>query len=122
MKNTIWRLIAGKLYLGDIAQKYLILRKKPQVALKYEYCPYCSNTFTKSTIIHIKGNSDPTRTALQARFYQLKPFLNFNPDTISSDIQNAYLATWCKKSILGSFHQRKLIFRPLQTPQPIHQS
>ena len=71
---------------------------------------------------HIKGNSDPTRTALQARFYQLKPFLNFNPDTISSDIQNAYLATWCKKSILGSFHQRKLIFRPLQTPQPIHQS
>ena len=48
MKNTIWRIIAGKLYLGDIAQKYLIFRKKPQVALKYEYCPYCSNTFTKS--------------------------------------------------------------------------
>ena len=44
MKNTIWRLITGKLYLGDIAQKYLIFRKKPQAALKYEYCPYCSNT------------------------------------------------------------------------------
>ena len=52
MKNTIWRLITGKLYLGDIAQKYLIFRKKPQAALKYEYCPYCSNTFTKSTIQH----------------------------------------------------------------------
>ena len=35
MKNTIWRLITGKLYLGDIAQNYLISRKKPQAALKY---------------------------------------------------------------------------------------
>ena len=52
MKNTIWRLITGKLYLGDIAQKYLIFRKKPQAAIKYEYCPYCSNTFNKSTIQH----------------------------------------------------------------------
>lgn len=52
MKNTIWRLITGKLYLGGIAQKYLIFRKKPQAAIKYEYCPYCSNTFNKSTIQH----------------------------------------------------------------------
>ena len=36
-KNTTWRLITGKLYLGDIAQKYLIFRKKPQAAIKYEY-------------------------------------------------------------------------------------
>ena len=42
---------------------------------------------------HIKGNLDPTRTALQARFYQLKRFLNFNPDTITPGIPDAYLAT-----------------------------
>ena len=52
MKNTTWRLITGKLYLGDIAQKYPIFRKKPQAALKYECRPYCSNTFIKSTIQH----------------------------------------------------------------------
>ena len=49
---------------------------------------------------HIKGNPDLTKSALQARFYQLKPFLNFNPDIITPEIQNAYLTTWCKNSVL----------------------
>ena len=65
MKNTIWRLITGKLYLGDIAQKYLISRKKPQAALKYEHCPYCSNTFTKSTIQHQLWESYSVRVTLR---------------------------------------------------------
>ena len=71
---------------------------------------------------HIKGNPDLTKSALQARFYQLKPFLNFNPDIITPEIQNAYLTTWCKNSVLGSFQQRKLVFHPLRTPQTSHQS
>ena len=71
---------------------------------------------------HIKGTLDLTKSALQARFYQLKPFLNFNPDKITPNIQQAYLTTWCKNSILGSFQQRKVVFHPLQTPQTSHQS
>ena len=71
---------------------------------------------------HIKGNLDLTKSALQARFYQLKPFLNFNPDIITPNIQQAYLTTWCKNSILGSFQQRKVVFHPLQTPPTSHQS
>ena len=39
---------------------------------------------------HIKGNLDPTKSALQARFYQLKPFLNFNSSNITDTIRQAY--------------------------------
>ena len=67
---------------------------------------------------HIKGNLDPTKAALQARFYQLKPFLNFNSFNITPAIRQAYLDTWCKHSILGSFQNNKVIFHPLPPPQP----
>ena len=66
---------------------------------------------------HIKGNLDPTKSALQARFYQLKPFLNFNSSNITDTIRQAYLDTWCKHSILGSFQHNKVIFHPLKPPQ-----
>ena len=45
-----------------------------------------------------------------------------NPDKITPNIQQAYLTTWCKNSILGSFQQSKVVFHPLQTPQTSHQS
>ena len=40
---------------------------------------------------HIKGNLDLTKSALQARFYQPRPFLNFNPDIITPNIQQAHI-------------------------------
>ena len=52
VKNGLWRAIVGKLYLGDIALKYLQSRNNPN-ASKYEYCPYCpSSSLKKSTIQH----------------------------------------------------------------------
>ena len=53
VKNVIWRMIAGKLYLGNIAFDYLTFRKRPLYAQPYEHCPYCpTRTHTKSTIEH----------------------------------------------------------------------
>jgi len=53
VKNVIWRMIAGKLYLGNIAHCYLNSINRPLWAKNFEYCPYCpSRTFTKSTTEH----------------------------------------------------------------------
>ena len=106
-------------YIDNLTQR-LVNRYNTQNHHSFLSLPYIHQDIHFRS--HIKGNRDLTKSALQARFYQLKPFLSFNPDKITPNIQQAYLTTWCKNSILGSFQQRKVVFHPLQTPQTSHQS
>ena len=109
-------------YMNNLTQR-LVDRYNTQNHHSFLSLPYIHHDIHfRSHNNIIKGNPDLTKSALQARFYQLKPFLNFNSDKITPNIQQAYLTTWCKNSILGSFQQRKVVFHPLQTPQTSHQS
>ena len=40
MRNTVWNLITGKLFIGDTARQYLH-DFKPDIASRHENCPYC---------------------------------------------------------------------------------
>ena len=106
-------------YIDNLTQR-LVNRYNTQNHHSFLSLPYIHQDIHFRS--HIKGNLDLTKSALQARFYQLKPFLNFNSDKITPNIQQAYLTTCCKNSILGSFQQRRVVFHPLQTPQTSHQS
>ena len=106
-------------YIDNLTQR-LVNRYNTQNHHSFLSLPYIHQDIHFRS--HIKGNLDLTKSALQARFYQLKPFLNFNPDIITPNLQQAYLTTWCKNSILGSFQQRKVVFHPLHTPPTSHQS
>ena len=106
-------------YMSNLIQRLLTRYNS------YNYHSFLSLPYINQDISfrsHWKGNSDPTKSALQARFYQLKPFLNFDPNNVTSTIRQAYLDTWCRHSILGTFQQNKVIFHPLQTTRPTHPS
>ena len=64
-----------------IVNRYNSLNHRSFLSLPYIYQDIAFRS-------HTKGNLDPTKAALQARFYQLKPFLNFDPYNVTPNIRH----------------------------------
>ena len=64
---------------------------------------------------HSKGNSDPTKSALQAVYRYLQPHLSVNLDRLDPKLEDAFRLTWARRSVLAQIQSSKLLFLPLPT-------
>ena len=65
---------------------------------------------------HMKGNSDPTKSALQVRYRYLQPHLNVDLTSLSPSMERSFNLTWAKNSVLAKIVSRRIHFLPLPTP------
>ena len=65
---------------------------------------------------HAKGNSDPTKSALQVRYRYLQPHMDANLSNLSTQNEKAFNHTWTKHSVLAKIVSRQIHFLPLPVP------
>ena len=93
---------------ANLVQRYNALNYKSLIAL-----PHTAQDIVFRS--HAKGNSDPTKSALQVRYRYLQPHLNVDLANLSPSMEHSFNCTWAKNSVLATIVSHKIHFQPLPT-------